>query len=293
MARQKQSGVITKICMRCNRVLPLIEFYTNKGWKQQMYRDSWCRDCVKEYCTDKEKLEQYCYENNRLWKDSYWETAEKKAALQLSTDPTYCGASTPIEKKREMMTRSTITNFWGIMNLSNIYVYVNNMGNSQSTDSRDQMIEDATKGEKMVYSKIWRGYYTPTQIEWLDDTYSRYEEDFVLDNINIQDYARKIAKASLNADVAEDRMRRGEGSYQEYKEAQKIFDDLSKSSNFAACKRKAGEATGLGSLGEIILRLEVSGKLNTNGFTFPPDDVDKIIHDFEHTLRSIGLEGQV
>ena len=77
MARQKQAGVITKICMRCNRVLPLIEYYPNKGWKQQMYRDSWCRDCAKEYCTDKEKLEQYCYENNRLWKDKYWETARK------------------------------------------------------------------------------------------------------------------------------------------------------------------------------------------------------------------------
>lgn len=257
-----------------------------------MYRDSWCRECVQEYCTDKEKLEQYCYENNRFWKESYWDTSLKKAQLRLSTDPVYCSPTTPVEQKREMVTKSAVRCFFTLMNLGGVYVYVDNMGNSNSTDSTT-MIEDNSKPEKMVYSKIWRGYYTPTQIEWLDDTYSRYEEDFVLDNINIQDYARKIAKASLNADVAEDRMRRGEGSYQEYKEAQKIFDDLSKSSNFAACKRKAGEATGLGSLGEIILRLEVSGKLNTNGFTFPEDDIDKIIHDFEHTLRSVGLEGQL
>jgi len=51
-------------------------------------------------------------------------------------------------------------------------------------------------------------------------------------------------------------MRRGEISASEYKEAQRIFDDLSKSSNFAACRRKPGEASGMGSLGEIIMRLE-------------------------------------
>ena len=127
----------------------------------------------------------------------------------------------------------------------------------------------------------------------MEDIYSQYEEDFVLDNVNIRDYARKVAKASLNADIAEDKMRRGQLSAGEYKEAQRIFDDLSKSSNFAACKRKPGEASGMGSLGEIIMRLEVSGALNTNGFTFPEDDIDKVVRDFCHTLRAVGIEGQL
>ena len=86
-------------------------------------------------------------------------------------------------------------------------------------------------------------------------------------------------------------MRRGEISAGDYKEAQKIFDDLSKSSNFAACRRKPGESSGLGSLGEIILRLETSGELNVQGVTFEPDDIDKIIADFRHTLTAAGAEG--
>ena len=75
-----------------------------------------------------------------------------------------------------------------------------------------------------------------------------------------------------------------------YKEAQKIFDDLSKSSNFAACRRKPGESTGMGSLGEIIVKLETQGYLDENPYTFPDDDIDKIIQAYQYTLKSIGME---
>ena len=149
-------------------------------------------------------------------------------------------------------------------------------------DSEDYM--------KLEYNKKWRGRFTRDQIQELEATYAQYEEDFVLDNENLRDYARKVAKASLNADIAEDRMRRGEGSASDYKEAQKIFDDLSKSSNFAACRRKPGESSGMGSLGEIILRLETQGYLDENPYTFPDDDVDKVIQAYRYTLTAIGME---
>ena len=124
----------------------------------------------------------------------------------------------------------------------------------------------------------------------MEDRYKQYEEDFVLDNVNMQDYTRKVIKASLNADLAEDRMRRGQGTASDYKEAQKIFDDLSKSSNFAACRRKPGESTGMGSLGEIIVKLETQGYLDENPYTFPDDDIDKIIQAYQYTLKSVGME---
>ena len=103
-------------------------------------------------------------------------------------------------------------------------------------------------------------------------------------------YTRKVIKASLNADLAEDRMRRGQGTPDEYAKAQKIFDDLSKSSNFAACRRKPGESAGMGSLGEIILKLETQGYLDENPYTFPDDDIDKIIEAYQYTLKSVGME---
>jgi hypothetical protein len=85
-------------------------------------------------------------------------------------------------------------------------------------------------------------------------------------------------------------MRRGQGTPDEYMKAQKIFDDLSKSSNFAACRRKPGESTGMGSLGEIILKLETQGYLDENPYTFPDDDIDKVIQAYKYTLESIGMD---
>lgn len=176
------------------------------------------------------------------------------------------------------------------MNLGPFYYFTDTVGGGDGQPAPKAKDEDSAQ---LKYNKEWRGYFTDEQVEALEDIYAKYEEDFVLDNVNIKDYARKVAKASLNADIAEDRMRRGKISAGEYKEAQKIFDDLSKSSNFAACRRKPGESSGMGSLGEIIMRLEVAGELKENGFTFPEDDVDLIIKDFRHTLRSVGLDGQL
>lgn len=88
--------------------------------------------------------------------------------------------------------------------------------------------------------------YSQREIEYLDDYYTRLEEGFVLDNQNIQDYARKAAKASLDADIKYNKMRQGLGTANDWKEAQAIFDNLSKSANFAACRRKPGDSAGLG-----------------------------------------------
>ncbi len=178
------------------------------------------------------------------------------------------------------------------MNLISVYGYVENIDENGVPKPEEKMIDD-NRQEKRFYDRTWGGFFTQEEIDALEDIYSQYEEDFVLDNVNIKDYARKVAKASLNADIAEDRMRRGKISASEYKEAQKIFDDLSKSSNFAACRRKPGDASGMGSLGEIIMRLEVAGFLQTKGVTFPEDDVDKIISDFRHTWEATGMEAQM
>ena len=220
----------------------------------------------------------------------------KKAQYSLAVNAEYIDPRTSSKKRDEQAGRAAARSFFSIMNMGGFYGYVENVSDSLDVsalepEAKQDVADEAA--DKLVYNRKWRGRFTAEQIEALEDIYAQYEEDFVLDNVNIRDYARKVAKASLNADIAEDRMRRGEISAGDYKEAQKIFDDLSKSSNFAACRRKPGESSGLGSLGEIILRLEVSGAQNTNGFTFPEDDVDKIIKDFHHTLVSIGIEGQL
>ena len=45
---------------------------------------------------------------------------------------------------------------------------------------------------------------------------------------------------------------------------------------------------GLGSLGAIVAKIEMSGKLDMPDVSFPPDDIDKIIDDFRHTVAAVG-----
>lgn len=281
--------IASKLCIRCNRILPLEKFSTNKLWASQQYRDAWCTECTREFCVDEETVKQYCFQNNRKFKEKAWEAAKKKAAYDLANNKVWLNPLTPPERKAKEESLANARAFLVIKNNAYAYEYEENLRVTDST--RDEVVHEfSSEEDKPYYDKVWRGWFTKDQVEMLDDIYAKYEEDFVLDNINIQDYARKVAKASLNADIAEDRMRRGQGTPTEYKEAQKIFDDLSKSSNFAACRRKPGESTGMGSLGEIILRLETQGYLDENPYTFPDDDIDKVIAAYQYTLEAVGME---
>lgn len=283
MARAKTS----KICLKCSRVLPLNQFYSNKAWAQQSYHDAWCRECAGRYCKDQESLKRYCFENNRKWDDSYWDMAQKKAQYFLSNNGTYLTAS--YEQRKKLEDEAACRQFYTLMNMKAIYTFVDNVKTNDVFD--DEKLRDRDDDKTLHYDKKWRGYFTNDQIDTLEQIYSQYEQDFNLDNVNIRDYARKVAKASLNADIAEDKMRRGQISAGQYKEAQKIFDDLSKSSNFAACRRKPGQNAGMGSLGDIILKLQTGGYLgDENPYVFPSDDVDAVISDYRHTIAAVGLE---
>ena len=279
----------SKLCIKCNRILPLEKFSANRLWASQQYRDAWCTECASNFCKDEETVKRYCFENNRVFKEKAWEAAKKKAAYDLNNNKVYLNPMTPPEKKKEEETLAQARAFLVVKNMPYAYEYVENIHVADVT--RDEVVHEFTdERNKPYYDKVWQGWFTPEQVEWMEEKYAQYSEDFVLDNVNMQDYTRKVIKASLNADLAEDRMRRNQGSPDEYMKAQKIFDDLSKSSNFAACRRKPGESTGLGSLGEIILKLETQGYLDENPYTFPDDDIDKVIQAYKYTLEAIGMD---
>ena len=281
--------VASKLCIRCNRIMPLEKFSVNKQWASQQYRDAWCTECAKKYCVDEDSVKRYCFENNRKFIPKAWEAAKKKAQYDLANNKVWLNPMTPPEQKKKEEDLATARSFLVVKNNPYAYEYEENL--RVADESREAVAHEfSDERNKPYYDKVWQGWFTPEQVEWMEDKYAQYSEDFVLDNVNMQDYTRKVIKASLNADLAEDRMRRGQGTASDYKEAQKIFDDLSKSSNFAACRRKPGESAGMGSLGEIILRLETQGYLDENPYTFPDDDVDKIIAAYKYTLEAIGMD---
>lgn len=250
-SRRKEKRSPSKLCVRCGKVRALNEFYANRGWESQSFHDAWCRECAMKQCTDRESLQAYCWYNNRRWSEELYEGAVKKAMYTLANDPVYLDSNNSEEKRRAAENRAIVRAFFSVMNLSNLYCYAPNMGEdgicAPPAALEADHTEEAQKQEEQAYSKVWNGYYTQREIDYLDEYYAQLEEGFVLDNQNIRDYARKAAKASLDADIKYNRMRQGKASVAEWEKAQAIFDNLSKSANFAACKRKPGDMAGLGS----------------------------------------------
>lgn len=288
----------SKLCVRCNKVLPLGAFYTHRDWQSQACRDAWCKDCVEKFCVDQETLKQYCMQNNRRWSDSFWESSLKKAQYVLSTHPDYLNPKTSAKKRDEIMNKTTCRQFFSMMAMPNFYGYVEYVGDDgvyvEDFERRVKgELVDENPAEKAVYDKTWRGHYTPEQLEILNEEYASYEEDFVLDSASMRDYTRKVIKASLDADIASDKARRGEIPSRVEKEKHDMYDNLSKSANFAACRRKPGEAKGMGSLGEIIFNIEVKGLLNNRGYTGPKDLIDFAIDELDHRMVAAGLRGEV
>ena len=39
-----------------------------------------------------------------------------------------------------------------------------------------------------------------------------------------------------------------------------------------------------------MAKIEMSGELDTPPATFEPDDIDRILADFQHTIAAVGLE---
>ena len=137
------------------------------------------------------------------------------------------------------------------------------------------------------YSKVWNGMFTQRELEYLDNYYEKLNDSFNLDDISAQDYARKVAKASLEADTRYDAMRAGKLDSKSWREAQDIFDSLSKSSAFTAAQRKDRGNESNKVLCEIIQEIEVNHHAMIPRVIFLPDDIDRILEDFRHTEESI------
>ena len=215
-ARRKRNPP-SKMCVRCSKVKPLTEFYQNQGWTAQAYRDAWCKACAAGHCVDKDTLREYCWFNHRRWDEATYAMAVAKAQYVLATHPEYIKTGTKRERKEAIENEAITAQFFSAMNLRNTYYYVDNTSHYEGMpppvpgiygDDASGDGEMPDHGEKR-YDPVWNGMFTSVEIDYLNQYYQKLEEGFVLDNWNIQDYARKISLASLNANSKFNLMRQG------------------------------------------------------------------------------------
>lgn len=281
---------ISKKCTKCGKSKKIVKnFYMNRQHVAGNMADNWCRNCVNEYISDKETLLTYCSENLRKFSEELWTYANQTAVQKLVSDENYVKADT--KTKQELVAKKTIALYIQQQSQTQYYQYIpkeiddNNISDDEIS-SDDKL--DNTKKERL-HSVRWRGNYTAEELEYLEDYFAKLQRDFKIDNINHEDYAIKAAKSSLMADKSYEAWISHKGTEKAYREAQAAFDTICQSAKFSEKTRSYNDNNGMGSLGEIIRRLETDGFMQKK-IEFEKDDVDSIIDDFRWILASIGVD---
>lgn len=296
MARENPKA--KKRCLMCNQVKSVMDFAPNRGWTSQQNCDLYCKQCAKGIVYDNETFRKYLWENNRLYSEAIWEAAWNKAKRRLNNLAEYNKKTLSAARRKELEDQYTAQEALVVMNLPQYYRYNENADENGNLDPFDAdslqgMIVETEDGKEVMandpprYSKVWRGMFTKREIEYLDDYYDRLNDSFNLDDVSMQDYARKVAKASLDADNMYDDYRAGKCTQKQWLDAQNAFDSMSRSSAFTAVQRKERGQDTMKSLAEIIAEIEINHHAVMPQVTFPPDDIDKILEDFRHTSEAI------
>lgn len=281
----------TKLCLKCGRVKPISEYYANRDWEDQLGKDIWCKECVNR-CSNKDEVREYFWENHREWDDRVWQKAGERAEKLASNNTVYQKAND--DRRKTILERLTCQQVPAVMAL--YYHYVENGKDGKTTSYAEAKANGKIKEEIdpdiKTYSEEFNGYFKPSELAFLENYYKGLETDFDLSDTNLRDIARKVAKASLQADKAQDDFMAGRCDYSVVKDAMSQFDLLSKSGNFAACKRKPGDNAGMNSWSELTLKLETTGHPCTRKIEWPKDDVDKTIEEFKYIIEALGLDQQ-
>lgn len=176
-----------------------------------------------------------------------------------------------------------------------IYRWADSIFELTEEENGDKHIEVSNEVKKQledipVWSDEWYGEYTKADLKYLDDYYNSLKKDFKIVTRNHQDYARKIAQASLDANKAYDIMKKNPGdkdSANAYKMALSSFDMLSKSAQFSESTRSANDIS-LGSFGVLFDKVEKHEWIPEYVPGKDEEDIyDKMIKQFANIEKSL------
>jgi hypothetical protein len=295
MAKNK-IGELEKKCRKCGLKLPLSDFYVNLDWKSEFYKDAWCKKCVQSFVVSEDTMKEYCRFNRRLWKDDVWEWCLTRTKDELERNEEYTKLK-DMNKQNAMYLNRVFKLFYQNMNRQQNYRFVHELTGYELEELEEKRKTDKNfnKGLELdysekQYSQEWLGFYSKGELQYLDKYFEGLQRDFKLENSAYIDYAKKVCKASLIMDRAFSDMLDGKsGAEKRYKDFKDIFDQLSQSAKFAEKTRSENDSVGLGSLGELVKKMETTGFLQKK-IMFEKDDIDSIIDDYRWILTSVGEE---
>ena len=140
--------------------------------------------------------------------------------------------------------------------------------------------------DELIYDDKWMGKYTQKDIDYLNKYYAGLERDYKIITENHRDYARKIAKASLQMDKAFDEMINGvDGADARYKNAREAFDTLSKSAKFSESTRSVNDV-GISSFSKVAAMVEAHNWIPEHK-PLKKDTIDEMIDYLSTITKSL------
>lgn len=284
----------TRLCLHCNQTKPLSNFYANRDWTENGKKDKWCKQCLAKIRT-KDEMRRYFWENNREWRENVWENALKQAEIQAAKSTVYQKSN---EDRRQVLLESIACPIMPtLMQLTNNYKFEDH-SRDVNTNSYDEAKEggkivefDAAKAKDKnlkVYNEFFNGEFKPVEIDHLTKYYERLGEGFNFStDFTLEDNAKKLAKQSFIVDKMQNDFLAGRCSAQDVKDAMTLYDMLLKTGNFAACKRKPDEKSGMSSFSELTQYCETHGYPCTNMIVWDKDSVDVVIENLGYIVESL------
>ena len=160
---------------------------------------------------------------------------------------------------------------------------------SEKSEIKNTYMENANnkqEKEELVYSDVWLGDYSEKDIDYLDKYYNGLNRDYKILTENHRDYARKIAKASLQMDKCFNDMINGvDGADVKYKNAREAFDTLSKSAKFSESTRSVNDV-GISSFSKITEMVENHNWIPEHK-PIEKDEIDKLLDALSTITKSL------
>lgn len=164
---------------------------------------------------------------------------------------------------------------------------IESKSSTQNTTSTTAHINQTDSNEEdLIYDDKWMGKYTQKDIDYLNKYYAGLERDYKIITENHRDYARKIAKASLQMDKAFDEMINGvDGADARYKNAREAFDTLSKSAKFSESTRSVNDV-GISSFSKVAAMVEAHNWIPEHK-PLKKDTIDEMIDYLSTITKSL------
>lgn len=303
---EKSKNFDSKTCLKCNTRKKLTEFYINQSHTGGNFHDNWCRECSKKHAKNLTALKEYCFYNNREFSVQLFEKAQLDVEGNLMRTDEYLKADP--DKKNKLYWDAIVDFYFRKMNLKGNYKYANNdidvkemlmstenalleMAIDEYMPELRERAEERVYDATVVYSDIWKGTYSKNEIERLDAYFNRLAENFDITDVHLEDNYREVAKVAMERDQAFDdyRQTKSTEAFKRYNEMCNLYIKLSDTAKLSANKRTKNDSVGYSDLGSLIKRIEDSGALMRK-VEFEKDDVDVVLDDFMHILRS--FEGE-